>query len=235
MSTEWYYTTAGTQVGPVGDEQIKQMAADGTLGPDDMVWNQSMSAWTAASQVQELTFGSGSAQHFNPSVESGAPTPAATTRTTAAQAPMLSQSLAYEAPGSETCQVTPRSIELLRLTRPWVLTMTIFMFIGVGFMVVGALGMLAMGIMGSGRDAKIGFGGAFGYLAMAALFGLPPIFLAKYSSRITRLLRLRRAVDLEEALEAQKSYWKCLCLTSIAVVVLYIIVMAVVIVVSIRK
>jgi hypothetical protein len=216
MSTEWYYTTAGTQVGPVSDEQIKQMAADGTLRPDDMVWNQSMEGWIAASQVQELTFGT-------------------TVQASPLHAQTLSQSLAYEAPGSETCQVTPRSLELLRLTRPWVLTMSILMFIGVGFMLVGALGMLIIGIMGRGRDAAIGFGAAAGYIAIAALFSLPPFFLAKYSSRIRNLMRLRRAVDLEEALEAQKSYWKCLGITTIVLVALYIVGIVVVIIVSLRK
>jgi hypothetical protein len=217
MSTEWYYTIAGTQAGPVSDEQIKQMAVDRTLGPDVMVWNQSMSAWMSARQVPELTFGGASAQ------------------ATPLHPPTLSQSLAYEAPGSENCQVTPRSLELLRLTRPWVLTMTILMFIGVGFMLVGALGMLIMGIMGRGRDAAIGFGGAAGYVAFAALFSLPPFFLAKYSSRIRNLMRLRRAVDLEEALEAQKSYWKCLTITTIALVALYLVTVVVVIIVSLRK
>ena len=48
---EWYYTKEGQQQGPVNLGTLRDMAEDGRLRPQDMVWNSSMSDWTPASEV----------------------------------------------------------------------------------------------------------------------------------------------------------------------------------------
>jgi hypothetical protein len=236
MATEWYYTSAGQQLGPVGSAQIKQLAAEGTLTPNDMVWNQSMTEWVVASRVKGIAFvaaqGPVAEQTAEtveqPTEQAAYPDSAQAEAEPAAYEPATaSPMLAYEAPGGEATPVTPRTVELLKLTRPWVLTMTILMFLGAGLILMGAIAMIFIGFLGGGRGGVAPLGVGAAYLAMAALFAAPPVFLARYYSRIGYLMRLRRAVDLEQALEAQKSYWKCIAIMSLVFIGLYIVVVVV--------
>jgi len=230
MSTEWYHTSAGEQLGPVTSADIRQLAADGALGPEDLVWNKSLTEWIPARRVKGLTFG-GAENHVP--VPHQAPTITAPSPPMDAQlqsAPTPSPMLGYESPGGEAVPVTSRAVELLQQTRPWVLTIAILMFIGAGFLALAAIGMVIFAMIGRGRTAATGLGLAFAYAVMAALAGGPPIFLAKFSSRISNLVRLRRAVDLESALEAQKSYWKFVTIATLILVVLYLAVIALLII-----
>lgn len=51
---EWYYTQNKQQQGPVGFDQLKQLAATGHLQPTDMVWKEGLPQWLAASGVSGL-------------------------------------------------------------------------------------------------------------------------------------------------------------------------------------
>lgn len=53
---QWYYVTNGQRQGPVGDEEIRQLATNGTIQTSDLVWNEGMGQeWKAAGQVPELS------------------------------------------------------------------------------------------------------------------------------------------------------------------------------------
>lgn len=54
MGTAWYYTRNGEQQGPVEFAELRQMAAAGALGADDLVWNEGMPQWVAASSEPSL-------------------------------------------------------------------------------------------------------------------------------------------------------------------------------------
>ena len=54
MEREWHYTQAGQQHGPVTDAELKRLATEGTLRPDDLVWREGMSDWRRASTVKEI-------------------------------------------------------------------------------------------------------------------------------------------------------------------------------------
>jgi len=54
MATEWYYTRGTEQMGPVSSEELKQLAASGELGPDDLVWKEGMEDWRPAGQLKGL-------------------------------------------------------------------------------------------------------------------------------------------------------------------------------------
>lgn len=234
MSTEWYYASGGQQAGPVSPADIQQLAAAGTLRPDDLVWNRSMTEWVAAKHVRGLQFGSeppvtvATAASEAP-VREGAPEEGATDTVEPADTvvpayrPTAAQMLGYESPGGEGVPVTRRSIELLRETRPWVLTMGVLMFIVVGLMVFGAIMMFIVAVVGGAGAAGVGIGIGFVYLLMAALFAAPPVFLVKYASGIRKLTRFKRACDIEEALAAQKSYWKYVTIMTLVVAALYLV------------
>ena len=51
---EWFYSQAGQQKGPVSREALGQLAANGPIGPADLVWTAGMPAWQPAGQVAGL-------------------------------------------------------------------------------------------------------------------------------------------------------------------------------------
>lgn len=52
--TTYYVAHNGQQQGPFGVAQLQQMAMQGQLKPETLVWTQGMAGWAAASTVQEL-------------------------------------------------------------------------------------------------------------------------------------------------------------------------------------
>jgi TM2 domain-containing membrane protein YozV len=65
MASEWYYSHGGQRLGPVSSEQLKDLAAAGKLGPDDLVWKEGMDDWVPAGKVKKLL----------PATTAGAPAP----------------------------------------------------------------------------------------------------------------------------------------------------------------
>jgi hypothetical protein len=51
---DWYYARNGQHQGPVTSAQLKQMAAAGQIGPDDLVFKEGSTQWVAASTVAGL-------------------------------------------------------------------------------------------------------------------------------------------------------------------------------------
>lgn len=53
--SEWFYTKGGQQQGPVSFEQLKNIAADGSLVPEkEMAWTSGMSDWQPMSSIEGL-------------------------------------------------------------------------------------------------------------------------------------------------------------------------------------
>jgi TM2 domain-containing membrane protein YozV len=65
MATEWFYAHGDARRGPVSEDQLKALAADGRLRADDLVWQAGMAAWAPAATVPGLL----------PPPASGAPPP----------------------------------------------------------------------------------------------------------------------------------------------------------------
>ena len=226
MSLEWYYAQHGQQHGPVSAAQIKEMAASGTLRADDLIWNASMTEWVAASRVKGLSFG-GAGGHA-PAGDAAAlhPVPVESVDTsTYGVTPEYAtprQAIPYASHTGSDVPVTPRTLDLLRQTRPWVLFIAILMFIWAGIMCVGALVIIGISLMGrGGAPSAIGIV-AFVYIGIGALMIIPPVYLTRYSSRISALTHSGRAVDLENALDAQRSYWKFIGIFAIVVIAIYV-------------
>lgn len=51
MAEQWYYTQQGQRIGPLPEEQIRQLMSSGQLQPTDLVWKSGMAQWTQARQV----------------------------------------------------------------------------------------------------------------------------------------------------------------------------------------
>jgi len=54
MATQWFYAEGGAQCGPIGFEELKARADQGSLRSDDLVWGEGMPQWKPASQVDGL-------------------------------------------------------------------------------------------------------------------------------------------------------------------------------------
>jgi len=51
---EWYYTKDGQQCGPISSNELRELAQNGQISPDDLVWKQDMADWAPASRIQAL-------------------------------------------------------------------------------------------------------------------------------------------------------------------------------------
>ena len=98
--------------------------------------------------------------------------------------------------------VTPRIIESLRKTRPWVLLMAILGMMGAGMTFLGGLGFL----VSAPPEMPAGIG--LFYFVMGGVYLVPTIMLFKYGTAINRLIYGGGVFALEEALDAQRRFWQ---------------------------
>lgn len=137
---------------------------------------------------------------------------------TTGPAPVPAQQLSYVAPGVEAVVLTPRALELLRQTRPWV------QFIGLVLLVVSALVIAVAAVGGVLMVVQQEPAHAIPfvlYLVVALLYLFPGIYLRRYAARLRDALNLRDSGHLEAAMEAQKSFWRLVGVLTAIVVGLY--------------
>jgi predicted Zn finger-like uncharacterized protein len=103
-------------------------------------------------------------------------------------------------------QMTPRAIEALASTRPWVLFLSILGMIGSGIYMLVGLGMTAFGV--NGRPEKV-VTGIFMLVASVLMF-FPSWFLLQFGRSIGRFIGAYDSGSLEDAMLAQRSYWRFL-------------------------
>ena len=149
--SEWYYARGGQQSGPVGFEQLQDLARNGGLdGLKDLVWTATMKDWTPAGQVAGL-FGA-------PAVAAGPPAdpanPYAPPQSAWSEAPSTATAALQEIdPGSEPIDIgacVKRGFELT--TRNFgIIVLVGLTYLGVTFGVGVILGLI---------DAAFGFGHA---------------------------------------------------------------------------
>jgi hypothetical protein len=137
--------------------------------------------------------------------------------------------------------ITSSMVESLRQTKPWVRFLSILGFISVGLMVLAGLFMMLSGIIG-GTMAR-SMGGAVGgapillmgmlYLLFAVLYIFPSLFLFRYASSIARMQSGETVSGMEEALAAQRSFWRFAGILAAIVMVLYLLLILFFIVVAV--
>lgn len=118
-------------------------------------------------------------------------------------------------PPSPSGGLTPGIIQALAGTKPWVRFCSVMGFIGSGFMVLGALTMMAEGVFagasgqqGSAVTFGVNIGGGIVYLLIAGLYIIPSIKLWKFGTAILNLMVSQSGVHLDEAMELQRGFWK---------------------------
>src|SRR5688572_9570304 len=51
MDDQWYFAVGGKNRGPVSQNTLRKLLAEGRLSNDDLVWHQGMDAWAPAESV----------------------------------------------------------------------------------------------------------------------------------------------------------------------------------------
>lgn len=82
---EWYYSNNGQQAGPVSQDQLAELFRNGTVKPFDLVWNETMTEWTAIGNVEAFASAApapapapaSDLADFPPPISSASPYPAA--------------------------------------------------------------------------------------------------------------------------------------------------------------
>lgn len=113
--------------------------------------------------------------------------------------------------------MTPRMVDHLRDARPWIRLLSVFCFLGAGFMVLGAGLMFLGGLVGLAASGKSGMGGAEAlvgpiggllYLLVAGFYAIPGILMHRFANAIDSFVMAQSASTMEDALDKSRSYWK---------------------------
>jgi hypothetical protein len=54
VNADWFYSVGDTRQGPVTEDDLKRLVADGQLKPTDLVWRDGMADWVEARTVESL-------------------------------------------------------------------------------------------------------------------------------------------------------------------------------------
>lgn len=135
------------------------------------------------------------------------------------------------AAGAVAIGLTPLAYRYLDETRPWVRFMSIITFLAAALMVVMGGMMLLVSVFGGLAARNSGAAGsafnpivavllALFYVALAVIYVMPGLYLARYARAIGLLRTNDVASALEDALKQQKSFWRFAgIMTAIGVVV----------------
>ena len=67
--SQWYYSKQGQQVGPVDDQTMQSLLANGTVQANDLIWCEGMAQWTPAAQVPQFSQTAIPVATFNPAFQ----------------------------------------------------------------------------------------------------------------------------------------------------------------------
>jgi hypothetical protein len=125
--------------------------------------------------------------------------------------------------------VSEKVLDGLRRTKGWVRFSGILMVIMFALQALNLI-LVAGGLTasGAGSGAAYAIGAGFGGLIFGILFFLwPAMRLLAYSKAIGRLLETKSAAELEEAMNAQRGFWKHMGIIMLIYIVLTVVAMVV--------
>lgn len=202
-STQWFYTCAGVQRGPVDFTNLQMLVGTGQLSADDLVWTEGMGAWTPARGVPGLirsSNGPGNGEYSG--TMSTASSYTSDGYKNPAGAGVLPEGLIRSAVGS----------------RGWVL------FIAVSIFILAALFTMS-GIFWLVRGARLGSTDLVGTGVTFLIFALGNticgILLTVYASRLNSVRIEPRAIVLEKCMDSLRALWVFLAISIIVILVLF--------------
>jgi amino acid permease len=127
---------------------------------------------------------------------------------------------------SSELKVNTQSLEHLRLTARWSQFLSILGFIGLGFMLLGVFGLMAM----KSQMSYSRFGGSrmdtsvimIVYLVMIVVYFFPIYYLYQFSAKMKKALDQKDTITFAEATGFLKNHFQFVGICAIIVVSLYI-------------
>lgn len=109
---------------------------------------------------------------------------------------------------------------VLAATQPWVRLVSILGFLSAALMIVSGVvaGIAGVALTGDSGMAALGLI----YPLMGILYIIPSVYLFKYASRIADYVRGGQEIQLEMALDSQRSFWKFVGVLAVVSIVLMI-------------
>ncbi len=108
--------------------------------------------------------------------------------------------------------ITAAMLDSLRGTKGWVMLVGIALFIGAAFMLLGAFGMMAVSNLAPASKSALPAGMTTGiaafYVVFAIVYCALGLYLVRYSSAISRLMRDGMVESMELALQYQQKFWR---------------------------
>lgn len=130
---------------------------------------------------------------------------------------------------ASSAEVSGRTIDMLKQTGPWVRLIGLLMWIGVVFMAIATIFIIGASVLaGAGPEGMIGglvMGVFYGFLTF--VYWLMAKSLTGYSKRINALTASESVIDLEDAMEAQKTFWKTAGIVTAVTLIIYIVILVV--------
>lgn len=121
------------------------------------------------------------------------------------------------------------AIGFLTETSKWAKFLSVMGFIGLGFMVLGGVFIMSMGnTMFGGASFRGGYSSMnpalFGliYIAMAALYFFPVLYLYRFSTAVRDGLDMKNNDDITKGFENLKSHYKFIGIFTIIILSLYV-------------
>jgi hypothetical protein len=231
----WYLQTDdGQQYGPVSREELNAWCAEGRIDASCQLLAEGWQQWRWADEVfPELAEAPAEAARPAAEVEPspfagiGEPTPPRHQELHPYVSPAEPAEAVHVPAGSDQSggAITPIMRQALAQTRPWVLFLSILVFLGAG---LGALTSLVYVALSVGAVGTLGATGMIFLVAALLMAGATVLYffaayhLFTYASAIARFLRSHEGRDLERALVAQKSFWRLVGMVTAAVIALYL-------------
>lgn len=231
----------GEELGSFEVSQIQEGLRTGQIQTSDWAWREGMGEWKPVSSVVAVpSAASLPSPAPDPGEELAAPRPSLAPLSKSPVTPPRPSAISsppsvgtkpgainpYASPsaspgviGSPTAAgaVPPAVVAELTGTKPWVRLISVLMWIGCVFVLLGLVGNMIMVIGGVGTLAgkNMAAGGIAGVAAFAAFGSLtallvlyPTLKLTKYASNISRLADSKSFTDLAAALREQRRFWK---------------------------
>lgn len=238
---QWYVQTeSGEQFGPISKKELDSWVSEGRVDSSCQLLQEHWDQWKWAEDVYPQLANSAATEDGEPAVD----TPAMPTITTSDKKrspatltaevnPFASPRFVGESHEAGTDGLTPKAKRSLEETRPWVFLFSILAFIGCGFAALGGVGMFFAGILQGGMTGVGSLVSGLVLLGSAALYGFAAYHLFSYANHIKLFLKTSSPVDLEQALTAQKSFWKLVGIVTAIFLVLYALLFAIMFVAAI--
>jgi len=214
QSEQWYVKTkTGENIGPLTKQELTEMKTQGRIDPGCQILKEGWANWDWAANVfPDLRPQSPAIS--GPAINQGTANPYASPQQTGFGISNDDEQLNF----------TPRMLQLLSETKPWLLFMGVLGYIAAGIMVLGCIGMFASALIGGRRGfppVAFSMGMLLVFGAITVIYFVTAHSLWTYGSKLGQVVHTRSKSEMEKALTAQKTFWRIVGIGALVMLIIY--------------